>query len=57
MKKIIAVLLKVILGLIFLGLGAWAALRWWNFLLMMLKGSAGLLLFLAGVIVLALAKE
>ena len=55
--KLFAILLKVILGLVFLGLGAWAILRWWDFLLAILKGSAGILLLLAGVITLALAKE
>jgi len=57
MKKFFAVLLKVTLGLIFLGLGAWAILKWWDFILVILKGSAGLLLLLAGVITLALARE
>ena len=57
MAKFLIVLLKVILGLIFLGLGAWAILKWWDFLLVILKGSAGLLLLLAGVITLVLAKE
>jgi hypothetical protein len=57
MGKFFAVFLKVILGLIFLGLGAWAILEWWDFLLAILKGGAGPLLLLAGVVILALAKE
>jgi len=57
MVKFLVVFFKVILGLVFLGLGAWAILKWWDFLLAILKGSAGLLLLLVGVIVLVLAKE
>lgn len=57
MVKFLAILLKVVLGLVFLGLGAWAVLKWWDFLLVILKGGAGILLLLAGVITLALAKE
>jgi hypothetical protein len=57
MVKFLAILSKVVLGLVFLGLGAWAVLKWWDFLLVILKGGAGILLLLAGVITLALAKE
>lgn len=56
-KKTPATLIKVILGLVFLGLGALAILNWWEFLLMIIKGSIGLFLLLAGVITLAIAKE
>ena len=56
-KKWFATLFKVALGLIFLGLGAWAILRWWKLLLMIVKGCIGLFLLLAGIITLAIAKE
>ena len=56
-KKILATLFKVVLGLVFLGLGAMAILRWWKLLLMIIKGCIGLFLILAGVITLAIAKE
>ncbi len=56
-KKMFSTLLKVVLGLVFLGLGAMAILRWWKLLLMIVKGCIGLFLILAGVITLAIAKE
>ena len=55
--KCFTTFLKVILGLVFLGLGAWAILRWWEFLFMIIKGGIGLSLILAGIITLAIAKE
>ncbi|MCX5707140.1 MAG: hypothetical protein NTW13_05780 [Candidatus Omnitrophica bacterium] len=56
-KKAFSTLLKVVLGLVFLALGAWAILKWWKLLLMIIKGCIGLFLILAGVITLAIAKE
>lgn len=56
-KKILATLFKVVLGLIFLGLGAAAILRWWVSLLIVAHGCIGLFLILAGIITLAIAKE
>jgi len=56
-KKIISTIFKVILGLVLLGLGALAIVRWWEMLLIMVKGCIGLFLILAGVITLAIAKE
>ena len=56
-KKILATLFKVVLGLVFLGLGAVAILKWWVSLLMVVQGCIGLFLILAGVITLAIAKE
>jgi len=56
-KKVFSTILKVVLGLVFLGLGAMAILRWWKLLLMIIKGCIGLFLILAGVITLAIAKE
>ncbi len=56
-KKGLATFFKVVLGLVFLGLGAWAILKWWKILFMIIKGCVGLFLLLAGVITLAIAKE
>lgn len=56
-KKCLGTFLKVFLGLVFLALGALAILKWWEFLLMIIKGCVGLFLLLAGVITLAIAKE
>ncbi|PIP18938.1 MAG: hypothetical protein COT38_00510 [Candidatus Omnitrophica bacterium CG08_land_8_20_14_0_20_41_16] len=56
-KKAFSTFLKVVLGLVFLGLGAMAILKWWKLLLMIIKGCIGLFLILAGVITLAIAKE
>lgn len=56
-KKIMATILKVILGLAFLVLGAWLVYRGWYFLLGLIKGSVGLFFLLAGIITLAIAKE
>jgi len=56
-KKVLSTILKVLLGIVFLGLGAMAILRWWKLLLMIIKGCIGLFLILAGVITLAIAKE
>jgi len=56
-KKTLAVLFKVVLGLVFLVLGGLAILRFWGALLTIVKGCIGLFLILAGVITLAIAKE
>ena len=56
-KKMMATFFKVILGLAFLALGAYLVYREWPHLYNLIKGSVGLLLVLAGVITLAIAKE
>ncbi len=56
-KKVFSTFLKVVLGLVFLVLGVMAILKWWQLLLMIIKGCVGLFLILAGVITLAIAKE
>ena len=56
-SKVMSTIFKVILGLVFLALGALAILRWWSLLLMIVKGCIGLFLILAGIITLAIAKE
>ena len=56
-KKTLATLFKVVLGLVFLGLGGWALLKFRGDLLVIIKGGIGLFLILVGVITLAIAKE
>lgn len=56
-SKIIPTIFKVVLGLVFLGLGAGAIYSWWAELLVVIKGCIGLFLLLAGIITLAIAKE
>jgi hypothetical protein len=57
LKKKLGKLFKVILGLGFLVFGGAAILRFWPELLLMIKGSSGLLFMMVGVIILAIAKE
>ncbi|MDD5595219.1 MAG: hypothetical protein PHY94_03125 [Candidatus Omnitrophica bacterium] len=56
-KRVLATMIKVILGLGFLLLGILAVVRWWKLLLLIIKGCLGLFLILAGIITLAIAKE
>lgn len=56
-SKVMSTILKVVLGLVFLILGALAILRWWSLLLLIIKGCIGPFLILAGIITLAIAKE
>ncbi|MFA5115199.1 MAG: hypothetical protein WC469_03955 [Candidatus Omnitrophota bacterium] len=56
-KKLFWTVFKVVLGLVFLILGVWAIVAWWQYLLMVVRGCIGLFLLLAGVITLAIAKE
>ncbi len=56
-KKVGKAGLKIILGLALLVLGVWAVVGWWQDLLVLIKGAVGIILILAGVISLAIAKE
>jgi hypothetical protein len=56
-KKIFSTILKVLLGLVFLALGALTIITWWKDLLLVVRGCIGLFLILAGIITLAIAKE
>jgi len=59
-KKAFSTLLKVVLGLVFLGLAILLlySRHWWGgYTLPLLKGCAGPFLVLAGLITLAIAKE
>jgi len=55
--KVFWTVFKVLLGLVFLALGALAVYQWWCDLLVVVRGCIGLFLFLAGMITLAIAKE
>jgi hypothetical protein len=57
MKKVFSTIFKVILGLVFLALGAWFVYKGWAYLWYVIKGTVGLFFILAGVITLAIAKE
>jgi hypothetical protein len=55
--KVFWTIFKVLLGLVFLALGALAIYKWWGNLLVVVSGCIGLFLILAGIITLAIAKE
>lgn len=50
-------MLKVILGILLLAVGAWLVYLWWGNVLAIIKGFLGIVVILAGVIFLAIAKE
>ena len=56
-SKVTASLFKVILGLVLIVLGIWAIFGWWPSLVILFKGCIGVLLALAGLIAIAIAKE
>jgi len=56
-KNTCSIILKVIVGLVFLLLGILALIKWWSALITVVSGCVGLFLILAGVITLAIAKE
>jgi hypothetical protein len=49
--------LKIILGIIFVALGAYTIYLWWADLLMVVRGCVGLFLILAGLIAFALVAD
>ena len=56
-KKAVSTVFKVILGLVFLAVGAYLVYRGWWYLLAIIKGCVGLFFILAGLITLAIAKD
>lgn len=56
-SKLAGTVFKIILGVVFLALGAWAIIVWFPELKTVFKGCVGLFLVLAGLITLAIAKE
>jgi len=55
--KITSTILKVVAGLVLVTLGLWAIIGWWSSLAVVFKGCIGLFLVLAGLIIIAIAKE
>ena len=49
--------LKVIIGLALIGLGAWAVIAWRQELLSVVKGCLGLFFILVGAITVAIARD
>ena len=56
-KKSLSLVLKVLLGIVFLVLGVWAIYVWRYDLLILIKGCVGPFLLLAALITFAIAKE
>lgn len=50
-------LIKVVIGLVLVGLGAYSIYLWWPDLLVLIKGGIGLCLILAGLITFALVAD
>ncbi len=50
-------LLKVLIGLALVGLGAWTIYLWWPDLLVLVRGGIGLVLILIGLITFALVAD
>lgn len=50
-------LIKVLIGLVLVGLGVWTIMLWWPDLLTLIKGGIGLCLILAGLIAFALVSD
>lgn len=57
MNKIIVMLIKVIIGISLLAVGVNLILAWRQDFVRLLKGCAGIFVFIAGVIILAIARE
>ena len=53
----VRVVLKVILGLVLMGLGVLAVIYWWQEVKDTIQGFLGLFLVLAGAITIAIAKD
>lgn len=50
-------IIKVLIGLALLALGAWTIFLWWGDLLTLIRGGIGLFLILAGLIAFALVAD
>lgn len=56
-NKSLAMIIKVIVGVVLLGLGVWALIGWFYEFKTIMKGCAGPFLLLAALITFAIAKE
>ncbi|MBI5399515.1 hypothetical protein HZB07_02715 [Candidatus Saganbacteria bacterium] len=50
-------IIKILAGVVLVALGAGTIYLWWGELLLLIKGSIGLLLILAGLVAFALAMD
>ena len=50
-------LIKVLIGIAFVALGAWTIYLWWPDLLTIIRGGIGLVLIMVGLIVFALVAD
>ena len=50
-------IIKVLIGLVLIGLGAWTIYLWWGDLLALVRGGIGLFLILCGLIAFALVAD
>lgn len=50
-------LIKILIGLVFVGVGAWTIYLWWPDLLTIIRGGIGLVLIMIGLIVFALVAD
>jgi hypothetical protein len=50
-------IVKVLIGLILVALGAWTIYLWWGDLLTLIRGGIGLVLILSGLIAFALVAD
>lgn len=50
-------ILKVLVGIVLIALGAWTIYLWWGELLTLIRGGIGLVLILAGLIAFALVAD
>lgn len=53
----ISKIVKVLIGLVLIALGAWTINLWWGDLLSLIRGGIGLILILAGLIAFALVAD
>ena len=56
-KKAVSTIIKVLLGLAFLVIGAYLVYLGWTYVMGLIKGCVGMFFILAGLITLAIAKD
>ena len=56
-KESVMVVVKIVLGVVFVVIGLWAIIGWWDNVIGLVKGSLGIIILLAGAICFAIAKE
>jgi len=56
-SEVAKTVMKVMLGIVLVGLGVSAVFAWWQDLLEVIRGCIGLFLILAGIITIAIARD